>query len=257
MTDATQQAGHPKRWLALVVLCLSLTMVVIDNTILAVALPSISHELHADETALQWIGTSYSLVLAGLLLPLAVMGDRRGRKSLLMAGLAIFGISSTVAALATSSAMLAVARGVMGVGGACAMPASLSVLSNVFAPADRGRALAIWTGVAGFASGAGPVVGGLLLAHFWWGSVFLVNAPVSIIALIAAAFWVPQSSDPTSPVVDRGSAVRWWGALTAAIVAIIEGPQVGWLSPIVLVSAVLAVVFFVAFVRNETGSDGP
>ncbi|MCU1427406.1 MAG: drug resistance transporter, EmrB/QacA subfamily [Actinomycetia bacterium] len=257
VTNETQATGHPRRWLALVVLSLALTMVVIDNTILAVAIPSIGKALHADETALQWITTSYSLVLAGLLLPLAVMSDRRGRKTLLIVGLAIFGVASTAAAFATTPAMLVCARGAMGVGGACAMPASLSVLNSVFAPADRGQALAIWSGVAGFASGAGPIVGGLLLARFWWGSVFLVNAPVAIVALVAAVAWVPQSSDPASPMVDRRSAVRWWGALTAVIVAVIEGPRQGWLSPVVIVATAAAAGLFVAFTRNERRSPGP
>ena len=175
--------GYPRRWRALSVLCLALAVIVIDNTILAVAFPSIQHGLHTDETGLQWIGSAYGLVLAGLLLPLAVVGDRRGRKGLLMLGLVLFGTASVAAAFASSATGLAVARGAMGVGGACTMPSTLSVLGNIFPEHERGRAIAVWSGVAGIATAVGPVVGGLLLARFWWGSVFLVNVPVVLLAL--------------------------------------------------------------------------
>jgi len=249
--------GHPKRWLTLVVCCLALSMIVIDNTILAVAVPSLARELPAGETDLQWIATSYGLVLAGLLLPFAVLGDRHGRKGLLLIGLAIFGGASGFAAFAGSAVMLAVARGVMGVGGACTMPATLSVLGNVFAEHERGRAIAIWSGVAGVASAAGPIAGGLLLSRFWWGSIFLVNVPIAVIAIVAGALIVPPSRDPNAQPFDRGSAVRWWGALTAALVAIIEGPQQGWTSPVVLTAGALAIVLLVAFVRRERSTTRP
>jgi MFS family permease len=241
----------------LTVLCLTLSMIVIDNTILAVAIPSLARELHADETDLQWIATSYGLVLAGLLLPFAVLGDRYGRKGLLLIGLGVFGAASGAAAFATSPVMLSITRGCMGIGGACAMPATLSVLGNVFDEHERGRAIAIWSGVAGVASAAGPIAGGLLLARFWWGSIFLVNVPLAVIAIIATIVLVPPSRDPAARPLDRGSALRWWAALTAALVAIIEGPQQGWASPIVLGAAAAAVLFLVAFARREQVSERP
>ena len=247
----------PKRWLTLAVLCLAVSMIVIDNTILAVAIPSLARELPPSETDLQWIATSYGLVLAGLLLPLAVLGDRRGRKGVLLIGLAVFGAASGAAAFATSPLMLAVARGVMGVGGACTMPSTLSVLGNVFDARERGRAIAIWSGVAGFASAAGPIAGGLLLAHFWWGSIFLVNVPLAAITIVAAVLFVPTSRDPDVRPLDRGSALRWSGASTAALLAIIEGPQQGWASPLVLGAMVLAVVLLGAFVQRERTSRRP
>ena len=188
-------------------LCLALTVVVIDNTILAVAFPSIQRGLDTDESGLQWIGSSYGLVLAGLLLPLAVIGDRHGRKRMLMIGLTIFGVASVAGAFADSAATLTVARGLMGIGGACAMPATLSTIGNVFPEEERGQAIAVWSGVAGIATAAGPVIGGLLLAHFWWGSVFLVNVPVVLVTLVLAAWWVPASRDPESPRVDTRSAL--------------------------------------------------
>ena len=241
----------------LVVCCLALSMIVIDNTILAVAIPSLGRELHADETDLQWIATSYGLVLAGLLLPLAVLGDRYGRKGLLLTGLAVFGAASGAAAFATSPLVLTITRGVMGIGGACTMPATLSILGNVFHEDERGRAIAIWSGIAGVATAAGPIAGGILLARFWWGSIFLVNVPIAAVAIVAGALLVPTSRDPAARPLDRGSALRWWGALTAALVAIIEGPQHGWTSAVVLVAAALAATLLVAFVRREQSSERP
>jgi MFS family permease len=249
--DLQTDAGHPRRWATLVVLCLALAMVAIDNTILAVAIPNLARELHATESDLQWIAAGYGLVLAGLLLPLAVFGDRHGRKGLLIVGLLIFGASSAAASFASTPAQLVVARGVMGIGGACTMPATLAVLGNVFAAPERGRAIAIWSGVAGVATAAGPIAGGLLLARLWWGSVFLVNVPLAAIAVVATIVVVPTSRDPGARPIDRGSAARWWGALTAALVAIIEGPERGWTSPIVIVAAALALALLLAFARRE------
>jgi MFS family permease len=249
--------GHEHRWRALSVLCLALSVIVIDNTILAVAFPSIERGLHTDEAGLQWIGAAYGLVLAGLLLPLAVIGDRRGRKGMLMIGLVIFGAASVAAAFAPSATGLSVARGVMGIGGACTMPSTLSVLGNIFPEEERGRAIAVWSGVGGTFTAIGPVVGGLLLAHFWWGSVFLVNVPVVIVTLVLCARWVPSSRDPASPPVDRGSALLWWGALTSVIVAIIEGPQRGWVSPVVLGAAATGIVLLLGFARREERSEHP
>jgi MFS family permease len=176
---------------------------------------------------------------------------------MLMIGLTIFGAASVAAAFADSATALVVARGVMGVGGACAMPATLSTIGNVFPEEERGQAIAVWSGVAGIATAAGPVIGGLLLARFWWGSVFLVNVPVVVVTLVLAAWWVPSSRDPESPKVDTRSALYWWGALTAVILAVIEGPQRGWLSPLVLGAALVGALLLVAFARNEARSDGP
>jgi MFS family permease len=249
--------GYARRWRSLGVLCLALSIIVLDNTILAVAFPSIERGLHSNEAGLQWIGSAYGLVLAGLLLPLAVVGDRRGRKGMLLVGLVIFGAASAAAAFATSATGLTIARGVMGVGGAATMPSTLSVLGNIFPEEERGRAIAIWSGVGGTFTAVGPLVGGLLLAHFWWGSVFLVNVPVVIVALVLVARWVPRSHDPASPPLERWSALAWWGALTALIVAIIEGPQRGWTAPPVLGAAVASIGLFVGFVRREEHSSTP
>lgn len=257
MREADEPDGHPMRWWALVVLCAALAMVSLDNTILNVALPHIAEELRADGSDLQWITTSYGLVLAGLLLPIAVIGDRRGRKGLLILGLAVFGAASGIAALASSPAALAASRGLQGLGGACAMPATLSLLGNLFPRHERGRAIAIWAAVAGVAGGAGPLIGGILVDRFWWGSVFLVNLPVAAAAIVAAVVLVPASSEPQSPPVDRRSALAWWASLTAALVAIIELPERGIGSPVVLAAGAAAVVLFLAFRRQEANTAGP
>ncbi len=256
-TPVLHPGGHPDRWRILAVLCAALCIVALDNTILAVAVPSVGTALGADETALQWITAAYSLVLAALLLPLAGLGDRFGRKGLLLVGLSLFGLASVAAALATTSAQLVAARGLMGVGGAATMPATLSVLGNVFPDHERGRAIAVWSGVASIAGGAGPLVGGLLLAHFWWGSVFLVNVPIIIGVFLAAALLVPTSKDPASPPVDVVGSVLWAAALALVLFALIEGGESGLAD--VRIPALLAAgtALLVVFAWWERRSDHP
>lgn len=250
-------AGHPDRWRILAVLCAALCIVALDNTILAVAVPRVGSALGADETALQWVTAAYSLVLAALLLPLAGLGDRFGRKGLLLVGLTLFGLASVAAALATSTAQLVAARGLMGVGGAATMPATLAVLGNVFAEHERGRAIALWSGVASIAGGAGPIVGGFLLAHFWWGSVFLVNVPIVIGVLVSASLLVPTSKDPASPRVDVVGSVVWAAALALVLYALIEGGEAAGVDVQVVVPAVLGVGLLAIFVWWVRRSDHP
>jgi MFS family permease len=250
-------AGHPLRWWSLVFLCLTLGMVSLDNSILNVALPHIRDQLGSSESGLQWITTAYGLVLAGFLLPLGVIGDRHGRKGLLLVGLAVFGSASCLAAFTTSTAVLVVARGLMGVGGACAMPATLSIIGNVFPEDERPKAIAIWSATAGMTSAAGPIAGGLLLDRYWWGSVFLVNVPVALVIVVGALVVVPASSDRAAPKVDRRSALAWWGTLTATLYAIIEAPTRGFTSVPVLVATGTAVLLFVLFRRREGRTDAP
>ncbi len=257
MTDAPAAEGHPDRWRILAVLCAALCIVVLDNTILSVAVPSVGKALRADETALQWITAAYSLVLAAFLLPLAGLGDRFGRKGLLLIGVVLFGCASAGAAFAASSGQLIVARGLMGIGGAATMPATLAVLGNVFADHERGRAIAVWSGTSALASGAGPIVGGLLLNHFWWGSVFLVNVPVTIGVFVAVAFLVPTSKDPATPPVDVVGSVIWSGALALLLLAVIEGGDRGGLDARVIGGAVVGLSLLAAFGWWERRSDHP
>lgn len=249
--------GHPRRWWALVVLCMTLGMVALDNSILNVALPHIAAELGAGQRELQWIVTAYGLVLAGLLLPLAVIGDRAGRRTLLLVGLGLFGLASAIASTADSVGVLVACRGLMGIGGACAMPATLALISNIFPPHEVGRAIAVWSATAGMTSAAGPIVGGLLVDRFWWGSVFLVNVPIAAALVLAGLVLVPQSRDRCTPRIDRGSALFWWAALTATLLAIIEAPERGFGSPVVLTATVAALALLVAFRARERRTDGP
>src|SRR5262245_32452167 len=192
-----------RRWLALGVLCLSLLLVVLDNTILNVALPTLVDKLDASTSDLQWIVDSYVLVFAGLLLSAGSLGDRYGRRRSLFAGMTVFGIGSVLAALSGSSGELIATRALMGLGAAFVMPATLSIITNLFTdPKERAQAIAAWAGVAGIGIAIGPITGGWLLEHFWWGSIFLVNVPFIILALIAGARLLPESRDPEQPRLD-------------------------------------------------------
>src|SRR5947207_12039577 len=192
-----QDAVHDRRWWALAVLCLSLFVIVLDNTILNVALPALVRDLNASTSELQWIVDGYTLVFAGLLLTAGSLGDRFGRKGALQIGLITFCTGSILSATATSSTMLIFTRCFMGIGGALIMPSTLSLLTNIFIdPKERGRAIGVWAALAGAGGAVGPVLGGLLLRSFWWGSVFLINVPVTIGALIAGYFILPTSRDP-------------------------------------------------------------
>lgn len=249
--------GHPDRWRILAVLCAALCIVVLDNTILSVAVPRIKAELGADESQLQWIVAAYGLVIAALLLPLAGIGDRYGRRRLLLLGVAGFGLTSAGAAFARSADQLVVARGLMGIGGAATMPATLAVLSNVFPDHERPRAIALWSGVSSLAAAAGPVIGGFLLTHYWWGSVFLVNLPVTAAVFWAAWRLVPDSSDPRTPPLDGLGSPLWSVALALVLFAFIEGGEHGWGDPLVLGPLAAAALLLAAFARWELRSAHP
>src|SRR4051794_5551218 len=173
---------HRRRWATLGVLCLSLVIIGLDNTILNVALPTLVSVLHASDSQLQWIVDGYTLVFAGLLLTAGSLGDRFGRRGALAVGLVIFGVGSALSAMASSPGQLIATRCLMGVGGAFIMPATLSIVTNVFTvPAERAKAIAIWAGFSALGIALGPLTGGYLLEHFFWGSVFLVNLPVVLL----------------------------------------------------------------------------
>ncbi len=232
-------------------------MVVVGNTALNVALPTLVRELHASETQLQWITDSYSLVFAGLLLPAGALGDRFGRKGALQLGLSVVGIGCLLSTFATSADQLIATRALMGAGAAFVMPATLSILANVFPPAERPRAIAIWAGFAGAGGAIGPIISGLLLDHFWWGSVFFVNVPVVIVALIAGAILLPTSRDPQHVRLDPTGAVLSITALAALLFAIIEAPVEGWGSVSTIGGFVVFVVAAISFVTWERRSSHP
>ena len=200
-----QSAIYRRRWWTLGILSLSLLIIGLDNTILNVAIPTLQREFNATATSLQWMVDAYILVFAGLLLTMGALGDRFGRKRALQFGLVVFGLSSFFAAYAESSAQLITARALMGIGGALIMPSTLSVLTHVFPREERGKAIGIWAGVAGLGIGLGPLTGGLLLEHFWWGSVFFINIPIVALALVAGLVLVPESRDPHPRVIRLSS----------------------------------------------------
>lgn len=248
---------HDRRWWVLAVLCLSLVVIIVGNTVLNVALPTLVRELDASSTELQWIVDIYALVFAGLLLTAGALGDRFGRKGALTTGLVIFATGSGLAAFATSPVHLVVTRAVMGVGAALVMPATLSILTTVFPPRERARAIAVWAGFAGAGAAIGPIAGGYLLQHFWWGSVFLVNLPVILIALVAGHRLVPTSRDPGQVPLDPAGAGLSILGLGTLLYAIIEAPSRGWTAPATLATAAGALVVLAAFGAWELRSTHP
>jgi EmrB/QacA subfamily drug resistance transporter len=238
---------HARRWLVLGVMCLTLLLIVMDNTIVNVALPTLQRDLGASTSQLQWVVDAYILVFAGLLLAMGALGDRFGRRGALAIGLGIMGLASIASSMANSADQLIATRAVMGVGGALIMPATLSIIINVFTDRrERAQAIAIWTATAGAAVAIGPVTGGWLLEHFWWGSVFLVNVPVVVVALVLGQLFVPTSRDPSAPPLDVVGALLSIAGLTALVWAIIEGPN-GWTHTSVVGGFVLAAVLLAAF----------
>ena len=252
------KTAHDRRWIGLSVLCLSLLVVGLDNTILSVAIPSLSNDLGATTSQLQWIVDGYTLVFAGLLLTTGSLGDRYGRRSALSIGLVIFLGGSVASAFAGSAGMLIATRSVMGVGGALIMPATLSLLTNLFTePKERAKAIGIWAGVSGIGVAIGPMLGGWLLEHFSWGSVFLINVPVVAIALPAGYFLLPNSKADDSPKLDPLGAVLSIVGLVSLVWAIIEAPVKGWTAPEVLAAFGIGVVAMATFIWWQMTTDHP
>ena len=234
-TDDIDPHVYERRWKTLAVLCASLIIVIVGNTVLNVALPTLQKPveqggLGATNTQLQWIVDAYALIFAGLLFTAAALGDRFGRKGALQAGLVVFAAGSVLGAFADSPGVLIAARAVMGIGAAFVMPSTLSILTNVFPVRERAKAIAIWAGIAGSGAAIGPITSGLLLEHFWWGSVFLINLPIIATALIAGWVLVPKSKDRTETPLDPVGALLSIVGLSALVYAIIEGPHHGWIS---------------------------
>ncbi len=255
---ANADRAYQRRWFTLATLCLSLLIIVMDNTILNVAIPSLVKDLGASNTELQWIIDGYVLVFAGLLLTTGSLGDRFGRKRALRIGIVVFAIGSTASALSGSPLQLILSRAFMGIGGALIMPSTLSILTNVFPdPKERGRAIAVWAGFAGLGVALGPVTGGLLLEHFSWSSVFWVNLPIGAIALIAGYFFVPESRDPSAPPLDLPGVGLSIVGLGSLLFGIIEGPSQGWTSPGVLIGFTVGVIALGAFLLWERHTPTP
>ena len=249
----TDRNVYRRRWIILGVLITSLMAIVLDNTVLNVALKTIADPvagLGASQSQLEWAINSYTLVFAGLLFTFGVVGDRIGRKRMLMAGLAAFGLFSLVTAYTHSPDQLVWARAAMGLAAAAVMPQTLSIISNVFDPAERPRAIGIWAVAVGIGIAIGPIVGGLLLAHFWWGSVFLINVPFTAASVAAIALLVPESKNPDPGRIDYVGVLASIAGLVLVVYGIIQGGDKGsWVHPDVLGPAVggLAILGFFAW----------
>lgn len=252
--EAPTQQGDRKyrmRWWTLSVLSASLLIIIVDDTIVNVALPTLQRELGASAAALQWIVNSYILVFGGLLLTMGTLGDRFGRRRMLHLGFLLFGASSLYGAFAGSTTELIVARTTMGIGGAMIMPATLSVIIDVFPRKERVKAIGIWAGVAHLGIPLGPVLGGWLLERYWWGSVFLINVPIVVAVLVAGWLLVPESRHPSPPRVDLLGMVLSTASLSSLLYAIIEAPESGWSGGQVIAGVGLAVIAGIGFIGHE------
>ena len=217
--------------LALVVICLSVFVISVDATIVNVALPTLSRQLAAGTAQLQWIVDAYTLVMSGLLLSMGSLSDRYGRRGWLSGGLALFAITSVVAAQVDSADALIAARAAMGVGAAVIFPTTLGLITNIFSnPTQRAKAIGVWAAMVGVGVAAGPISGGWLLEHFFWGSIFIVNVPVAAVAIIGGWLFVPTSRDPATPPVDFLGLILSAVGVTALVYTIIEAPNHGWTS---------------------------
>jgi EmrB/QacA subfamily drug resistance transporter len=257
LAERVQARAHERRWLILSVLCFSLLVIVLDNSILNVALPSIVRELHATNSQLQWMVDSYTLVFAGLLLTMGSIGDKYGRRPALQAGFAVFGVGSLLSALAGSPNQLIASRAFMGIGGALIMPATLSIITNVFSGTERPKAIGIWAATAGVGVALGPLTGGALLEHFYWGSIFLVNLPIVAVGLLAGVFLIPNSKDPRAPRLDVTGAVLSIAGLSSLLYAVIQAPNAGWTAPRILAFFAVGGVLLAAFFAWERRVDHP
>ena len=250
--ENVRSAPLARRGLALTALCTAALVISLDTTIVNVALPSLVRQLHASTTNLQWVVDAYSLVFAALILTAGSLGDRLGRKGTLIVGLGVFGAASLAGSAGSTVHELIAARAVMGLGAALIFPATLSLLSNIFTGrAERARAIGLWGATTGVGIAMGPIVGGWLLEHFWWGSVFLFMAPVAAAVAIGVALVVPPSRDPRTPPVDWAGLALSSAGMGALVFTIIEAPDWGWGSARTIVGFVTSAAVLAGFVWVE------
>lgn len=247
-----------QRWIVLAIVSSALFLIVIDMTVLYTVLPQLTHDLAASASEKLWIVNIYSLVMAGLLPGLGTLGDRLGHKRLFVTGLAIFGIASLIAAYAPVPYVLIAARTLLAVGAAMMMPATLSIIRTTFSDErERSLAVGIWASVSSVGAGMGPLIGGLLLEHFWWGSVFLINIPIAILALILAVFLIPNRKGNVNKKWDLIGSVQIMIGLVGLVYAIKEISRREGSYTIALISAVIGIVGMIFFIRHQRKSPDP
>jgi EmrB/QacA subfamily drug resistance transporter len=250
-----------RRWIILSVLIVSLAAIVLDNTVLNIALKTISEPrtgLGASQSQLEWAINSYTLVFAGLLFTFGVIGDRVGRKRMLMIGMAMFGLASLLCSYAQTPDQLIWARAAMGLGGAAVMPQTLSIITHVFEPRERPRAIGIWAAAVGVAIAVGPIVGGLLLDYFWWGSVFLINVPLTAVGVVAIFFLVPESKSPSAGRIDYLGVLLSIAGLVLVVYGVIQGGDTGsWVGGDVLGPIAAGLAILAVFIWHESRTEHP
>jgi EmrB/QacA subfamily drug resistance transporter len=243
---------------ALAVICVGVFVISVDATIVNVALPTLSRELGADTAQLQWIVDAYTLVMSGLLLSAGSLSDRYGRRGWLSSGLALFAITSGIAAQVNSADQLIAARAAMGVGAAVIFPTTLGLITNIFTdPVARAKAIGLWAAMVGVGVAVGPISGGWLLEHFWWGAIFLVNIPIAAVAIIGGILFVPSSRDPAAPRVDVPGLILSAVGITALVYTVIEAPTWGWTSTRAATGFVVATIVLAGFALWERRSTHP
>ena len=248
---------HDRRWWILAVLIVSLFTVNLDNTVLNVALPTLARSLHADTSQLQWMVDAYVLLFAGMLLAAGALGDRFGRRRVMLIGLVLFGVGALASAFAPNSETLILLRAAMGVGGALIVPSTLSVTSQVFTMEERPKAIGIWTGVSGLGIVAGPVLAGWLLEHYAWGAIFLINVPIVLISLVGVVALVPEGRSADAAKLDIPGIGLSVGGLVTLVYGIIEAPGAGWTSAAELAAFGLAGLMLAGFVVRELTTSEP
>ena len=256
--DAIDPLTYQRRWAILGVMCLSLVLIVATVSSVNVAIPKLAgSSLDPSNTQILWIVDAYALVFAALLLPAGALGDRFGRKGALLIGLVIFIVASTACAFMGNASALIACRAVMGIGAALIMPSTLSLLQSAFPRRERAKAIAMWAGFAGAGAAIGPLLGGFLVEHFWYGSVFLVAAPIATVALVGSAILAPSSREPSAGALDLGGAALSIVGFSALLASIIEGPEKGWGNVVVIAGFAAAVVCLTGFVLFERRQQHP
>jgi EmrB/QacA subfamily drug resistance transporter len=256
--DAAQAATTRHKGWILFSLCLAALIINVDVTIVNVTLPSLVRELDATTTDLQWVVDAYSLVFAALILAAGSLSDRIGRKGVLLGGLGVFAAGTFAGSLATSPDQLIAARAVMGIGAAAIFPATLSLIANIFTErGERAKAIGLWGATTGVGIAAGPIIGGWLLEHFWWGSVFLFMMPVAVVIAGVIGSLVPTSKDPAAPPLDLRGLLLSTAGMAVLIFSIIEAPEWGWSSSSTVAAMALGISILAVFVAMERRTARP